>query len=68
MTNEEYKATKVAEARAAVDAADAKVKKLEAHLDGAREGVAVAEAELARVEATDFVWEESFEHVVAAVR
>lgn len=67
MTNEEYKATKVAEAQAGVDAADAFVKKMEAHLAGARQSVVEAEAELARVEATDYVWEESHENVVVGL-
>jgi multidrug resistance efflux pump len=68
MTDEEYKATKVTEAQRAVEAADAFVEKLLDHLSGARESVEAAEAELARVQATDYVWEESHEHVIAGVQ
>ena len=64
MTDEEYKAQLVGEARAAVAAAEAKVTKAEAHLDGALAAVKAAEAELARVEATDYVWVEPTEHVI----
>lgn len=68
MDNVELKARHVADAQAAVDAALAKVAKLEAHLAGAHEGVEVARAELARVEAADYVWEEPTEHVIARVQ
>ncbi len=63
MTDAEYKAIKVAEAQAAVDAAERKVEKVQAHLDGARAGVKAARADLARVKVTDYRWEVSTEHV-----
>lgn len=65
MDNAELKARHVADAERAVEAARRHVNKLEAHLAGAHEGVEVALAELDRVKATDYVWEEPQEHVIA---
>lgn len=63
-----YKAWHVEQAQNAVTAADAFVEKCSAHLAGAYESVTQAEAELARVKAADFTWEESHEHVIAGVQ
>lgn len=68
MDNANYKAQMVAAAQAAVDAAQAKVAKAEAHLAGACEAVKVATGELERVKAVDYVWEEPQEHVIVRVR
>ncbi len=68
MTDAEYKATKIAEAQSAVEAAERKVAKLKGHLSGALDSVEVARAELAEVEATDYVWAVSTERVTARAR
>jgi multidrug resistance efflux pump len=68
MDSAQYKAQKVAEAEAAVEAATAKVVKAEAHLAAAHDAVDTALAELARVQVTEYVWEEPQEHVIVRTR
>lgn len=68
MDNAELKARHVADAQAAVDAALRAVAKAETHLWGAHLAVEVARAELARVEAAEYVYVEPTEHVIARVQ
>lgn len=65
--SETYKQYLIEQAENALAAAEGFVTKCEAHLDGARESVAIAEDDLAHIKAEDVVWEAPQEHVIAGV-
>lgn len=63
MNDKDYAAQVITQHEAALDAAKAKVDKLETHLDGAREGVEQAEAALAEARRADHTFVEPTENV-----
>ena len=65
---DELKAARVADAEASVAGVEAKIAKLEGHLDATRDALADAEAELERVRAADHEFVEPTESVRAVVQ